>query len=84
MSEEDKGSVRRDYRGTKGAIDDADGTTDRQQRQQRFPRGRTGVSRPKSPRQAVRDPGKPTQGSEGEPSYGAPMDDKPEDRGKKK
>ena len=66
-----EGSVFRDYRGTKGVIEDADppASTER-----RLPRGRVGVSRVKSPRTGVRDPGPAHVGSEGEPAYGAPMD----------
>lgn len=72
----------RDYRGTRGAIDDADGTSAKKKR--KFPRGRVGASRPNSPRSGVRDPGKPHTGADGEKSYGAPIDDSPENRGKKK
>jgi hypothetical protein len=50
----------------------------------RNPRGRIGAGYPKSPRPGVRDPGKPYEGSEGEKAYGPPIDDKPENRGKKK
>ena len=81
---EDKGSVFRDYRGTEGVIEDADpspsGPPDERRK---LPRGRVGASRPKSPRKGVRDPGKPYEGPEGEKAYGPPIDDKPEDRGKK-
>ncbi len=72
-----EGSKSRDYRGVDGAVDDADNPP-----KKKIPRGRVGVSRPKSPRRGVRDPGDAHEGSEGEPSYGAPIDDKPEDRGK--
>lgn len=68
----------RDYRGTQGQIDDADGTTERRRG---LTRGRVGVSRPKSPRPGVRDPGKPRKGSEGEPEYGAPIDRTPAQEG---
>jgi hypothetical protein len=72
----------RDYRGTEGVVEDAQraGPPDEGRK---LPRGRVGASRGQSPRRGVRDPGKPHTGSEGEPSYGAPMNDKPEDRGKK-
>jgi hypothetical protein len=79
---EEVGYKRRDYRGTEGAIDDAvNGAPDENRR---LPRGRIGAGRPKSPRPGVRDPGKPTEGPEGEKAYGPPIDDSPENRGKKK
>ena len=76
-----EGSKFRDYRGTEGQVEDADPAPPPDERR-RNPRGRVGEGRAKSPRRGVRDPGKPVEGSEGEPSYGAPIDDKPEDRGK--
>jgi hypothetical protein len=77
----DEGSKFRDYRGVEGQVEDAEkGAPDEKRRNHR---GRIGDSRSKSPRPGVRDPGKPREGSEGEPAYGAPIDDKPEDRGKK-
>ena len=44
--------------------------------ERKFARGRIGASRPKSPRTGVRsvDPESAVEGTEGEPSYGAPMD----------
>lgn len=72
----------RDYRGTEGQIDDADPGPPPDEKQ-KFPRGTIGRGRPKSPRPGVRDPGKPYEGSEGEKAYGPPIDDRPEDRGKK-
>jgi hypothetical protein len=77
MAEESKGSNTRDYRGVDGVVDDADNPP------KRIPRGRVGASRPKSPRPGVRDPGKPHEGPDGEKAYGAPISDRPEDRGKK-
>lgn len=77
----DEGSKFRDYRGTEGQIDDADPPPDERRRNAR---GRVGAGRSKSPRPGVRDPGKPTEGPEGEPAYGAPIDDDPAERGKKK
>ena len=77
-----EGSKFRDYRGTRGAIEDAEkGPPDERRK---LPRGRVGAGRPKSPRKGVRDPGKPYEGPEGEKAYGPPIDDKPENRGKKK
>lgn len=77
-----EGSKFRDYRGIEGQLEDAEkGAPDEYKRN---PRGRIGVGRPKSPRPGVRDPGKPYKGPEGEKAYGPPIDDKPEDRGKKK
>ena len=82
MADENKSETHsRDYRGTEGVIDDIDPPPDERRK---LPRGRVGVSRPKSPRKGVRDPGEPTEGPEGEKAYGAPIDDAPEDRGKKK
>jgi hypothetical protein len=67
-----EGSTFRDYRGVDGVVEDAEkGPPDERKRN---PRGRIGVSRPKSPRPGVRDPGKPREGSEGEKQYGPPMD----------
>lgn len=77
MSDKDKGSTHRDYRGVDGVVEDA-----QKKGESKFPRGRTGDSKPKSPKKWPTKPGKPREGSEGEPSYGAPIDDKPEDRGK--
>jgi hypothetical protein len=71
---EDSGSVRRDYRGTKGVIEDADPVASPPDERTRNERGQTGGSEVKSPRTGVRDPGPPHEGSEGEPAYGAPMD----------
>ena len=82
MADEKKGETHhRDYRGTEGVIDDIDPPPDERRRNAR---GRTGVGRVKSPRPGVRDPGEPHEGPEGEKAYGAPIDDAPEDRGKKK
>lgn len=84
MTEKSEGSVTRDYRGTEGVVEDAtkpaEGPPDERRK---LPRGRVGEGRAKSPRPGVRDPGEATEGPEGEPAYGAPIDDKPEDRGKK-
>jgi hypothetical protein len=71
----------RDYRGTEGAIDDADPPPS-SERREGLQAGRSGESKVKSPRRGVRDPGKASEGSEGEPAYGAPIDDSPENRGK--
>ena len=82
MADENKSETHsRDYRGTEGVIDDIDPPPDEGRK---LPRGRVGVSRPKSPRPGVRDPGEPREGTEGEKAYGATIDDAPEDRGKKK
>ena len=76
-----EGSTFRDYRGVEGAVEDAQkGAPDEGRK---LPRGRVGASRGKSPRPGVRDPGKPYEGPEGEKAYGPPIDDRPEDRGKK-
>ena len=72
-----EGSTKRDYRGVEGAVEDAEkgkaqeGAPDEYRRN---PRGRTGTSRPKSPRQGVRyvDPESAREGSEGEKAYGPP------------
>jgi len=72
--EESKSTVFRDYRGTKGAIEDAEGAPDERRR---HPRGRVGVSRPKSPRTGVRDPGPAHKGEQGEDAYGAPTSPAP-------
>lgn len=77
---DEAGYNRRDYRGTKGAIEDAEGRGLKGKR--KFPRGRTGESKTASPRRGVRDPGRPSEGPEGEQAYGAPIDDSPENRGK--
>ena len=81
MADDDKqpeGSRFRDYRGTRGAIDDAEGVGPEDERR-RNARGRTGVSRPVSPRTGVRyvDPDSAREGEEGEPAYGAPLSTPP-------
>jgi len=79
-----EGSAYRDYRGVEGAVEDAEkGKEGAPDERQKFPRGRVGTGRPKPPRTGVRDPGKPYEGPEGEKAYGPPIDDRPEDRGKK-
>jgi len=83
MSEDTPSYPHRDYRGTEGAVDDATAPGTPPDERRKLPRGRVGVSRPKSPRTGVRDPGKPHTGDDGEQSYGAPINDSPEDRGKK-
>lgn len=77
-----EGSKFRDYRGTQGQIDDADPPPPPPDERRRNARGRVGEGRSVSPRPGVRDPGKAYEGPEGEKSYGAPIDDRPEDRGK--
>ena len=74
MADPNKGSATRDYRGTEGAVDDAQEAPTPSET--RLARGRIGVSRVKSPRTGVRsvDPDSAVPGSEGEPSYGGPMD----------
>jgi hypothetical protein len=69
---EGEGSVTRDYRGTKGMIDDADPVAPPPDERTR--RRNVGGSKVVSPRPGVRDPGPAHEGSEGEPAYGAPMD----------
>ena len=78
-----EGSTERDYRGTKGVVDDADPPPS----ESKFKRGRIDESKVVSPRPAVRDPGEPTVGDEGEPAYGAPLSTpkpKPESEDRKK
>lgn len=70
-----EGSVTRDYRGTKGVVDDALGAPDKVTK---MTRGRTGVSR--SPK-TVNDMTKKT-GDKGEPSYGPDTSVKPVQKGK--
>jgi len=65
-----EGSVFRDYRGTLGAVEDAQGGPP----DERTRRRNRGGSKVESPRTGVRDPGPAHEGSEGEPAYGAPMD----------
>lgn len=71
-----EGSKFRDYRGTEGAVKDAvEGPPPDERR--RHPRGLIGAGRSKSPRPGVRDPGKPREGEQGEPAYGAPTSPPP-------
>jgi len=72
-----EGSVARDYRGTKGVIDDADPVASPPDENSR--RRYKGGSTAESPRSGVRhvDPDTAVEGSEGEPSYGAPVDGPP-------
>ena len=77
----------RDYRGTRGAVDDAEGVPPADSgppdEGKKLPRGRVGVSRGVSPRQAVRDPGPAREGEEGEPAYGAPTSPAPVQEGER-
>ena len=75
MADEDKGSVTRDYRGTKGAVEDAEGGGKRKG----LKSGRHGASTPDSPKKWPAPRNEHT-GSEGEKAYGPPMTT-PEDRG---
>ena len=76
-----KGSEFREGRNPQEIADDAQqGAPDERRK---FPRGQIGRGRPKSPRPGVRDPGESYKGPEGEKAYGPPIDDRPEDRGKK-
>lgn len=70
-----EGSVFRDYRGVKGAVEDAE--KGKPSGETKFERGRWGGSETKSPRPGVRDPGEPREGEHGEKAYGPPTSTPP-------